>query len=294
MGYLRVPGVAERSCHSLGPDWGRPLEEPVNFRQYDLGQQKRGATAIVTLKGNAANVRLMDSSNFNAYRNGRKHTYYGGLVQRSPFRVTVPRDGHWYVTVDLQGMRPGAQVQSAVRVEQPALPLARTASSGELSNVRVERPPASAVDDGRTWDAFISHAGEDKNAIARPLYAALSVLGVEVWFDEAELRIGDSLRRKIDQGLARSAFGIVICSEAFFAKGWPQYELDGIVTRTVAGEQNLLPIWHKVTKDEVRSHSPSLADKVARSTSDCTVDEIADEIARRVRPDLFDDEAQTA
>jgi len=103
-------------------------------------------------------------------------------------------------------------------------------------------------------------------------------------------RIGDSLRRKIDQGLARSAFGVVIFSVAFFAKGWPQYELDGIVTRSVAGEQNLLPIWHKVSKDEVRAQSPSLADKVARSTSAFTAQEIAEEIARRVRPDLFDDD----
>jgi hypothetical protein len=266
----------------------------LNFQQYDLGQQPRGATAVVTLKGNAVNVRLMDSSNLSAYRAGRRHTYYGGLVQRSPFRITIPRDGHWYVTVDLQGMRAGAQVRSSVRVEPAALPLARAASSGDLSDVRVERPPVNAVGDARTWDVFISHAGEDKEAIARPLYVALSAHGLAVWFDEAELRIGDSLRRKIDQGLARSAFGIVICSEAFFAKGWPQYELDGIVTRTVAGEQNLLPIWHKVTKDEVRAQSPSLADRVARSTSESTVDEIADEIARRVRPDLFDDEVATA
>jgi hypothetical protein len=266
----------------------------VKFQQYDLGQQKRGATAIVTLQGNAANMRLMDLSNFSAYKNGRKNRFYGGLVQRSPYRVTIPRDGHWYVTVDLQGMRPGARVRSAVRGEPGALPLARSSSPGDLSAVRVERPPVSADDHGRTWDVFISHAGEDKASIARPLYAALAGYGVEVWFDEAELRIGDSLRRKIDQGLARSAFGVVICSEAFFAKGWPQYELDGIVTRTIAGEQNLLPIWHKITKDEVRAQSPSLADKVARSTADFTVDEIAEEIARRVRPDLFDHEAESA
>lgn len=261
-----------------------------DFTRYDLGQQKRGTAVIVTLRGSAANVRLLDSSNFSAYRNGRKHTYYGGLVQRSPFRVVVPRDGHWYLVVDLQGMRPGVRVNSSVRMEPPPLPLARTAAPAPLSEVRAERPPAALTDDGQVWDVFISHAGEDKADVARPLYEALTAHGVSVWFDEAELRIGDSLRRKIDQGLARSAFGVVVFSSAFFAKGWPQYELDGIVTRSVAGEQNLLPIWHKVSKDEVRAQSPSLADKVARSTSEFTVDEIADEIAQRVRPDLFDAE----
>jgi len=49
----------------------------------------------------------------------------------------------------------------------------------------------------------LSHAWEDKDAIARPLYEALTAASVSVWFDEAELKLGDSLRRKIDDGLAR-------------------------------------------------------------------------------------------
>ncbi len=262
----------------------------TQFVQHDLGHQKRGATAVVTLRGNAANVRLLDSSNLNAYRSGRQHRYWGGLVKQSPYRVVIPNDGHWYVTVDLMGMSQGARVSSSVSVEPSPLPIARTSPPAPLSEVHVERPPTGAQGDGRRWDVFISHASEDKAAIARPLYDALDRFGVSVWFDEAELRIGDSLRRKIDQGLARSAFGVVIFSEAFFTKGWPQYELDGVVTRSVAGQQNLLPIWHKVTKDEVRAQSPSLADKVARSTTEFAVEEIAEEIARRVRPDLFHDD----
>jgi hypothetical protein len=260
----------------------------TQFQQYDLGNQKRGATVVVTLRGNAANVRLLDRNNLNNFKNGRRHSYQGGMVTRSPHRIVIPSDGHWYVTVDLIGIGPRAQVRSSVNVEPPPLLPARSASEEPLSHVRVERP-AIVDDDGHSWDVFISHASEDKIAIARPLYEALCTHGVRVWFDDAELHIGDSLRRKIDQGLARSAFGVVILSEAFFAKGWPQYELDGIVTRSVAGEQNILPIWHKISKAEVRAQSPSLADKVARSTADYTAEEIAEEIARRVRPELFSD-----
>jgi hypothetical protein len=104
-----------------------------------------------------------------------------------------------------------------------------------------------------------------------------------VWYDEFELRIGDSLRRTIDHGLANSRFGVVVLSHAFFAKNWPQYELDGLVTREMSGQQVVLPLWHRMTKAEVMSRSPSLADKVARNTSDFTVDEIAREIADVIR-----------
>jgi hypothetical protein len=59
--------------------------------------------------------------------------------------------------------------------------------------------------------------------------------------------------------------------------------MDGLVTRTVAGEQSLLPIWHDVTAEQVREYSPSLADKVAERTADTTIAEIAAEIADLVR-----------
>ncbi len=114
---------------------------------------------------------------------------------------------------------------------------------------------------------------------------ALTERGLQVWYDEFELRIGDSLRRKIDAGIARSRFGIVVLSSAFFAKGWPKYELDALVTMAVSGRQVLLPLWHRVSKDEVVSYSPSLADKVALRTADNTIEEIADEIAAVVRPE---------
>ena len=106
--------------------------------------------------------------------------------------------------------------------------------------------------------------------------------GIIVWYDEFEMKIGDSLRRKIDKGLANSKFGIVVISKSFIKKGWTNYELDGIITKAVSGEQIILPIWHNITKKEVIEFSPSLADKLARNTAINTVDEIADEIAELI------------
>jgi hypothetical protein len=119
------------------------------------------------------------------------------------------------------------------------------------------------------YDFFLSHAWEDKESIARPLYAALTAARVTVWFDEAVLKIGDSLRRKIDEGLARCSFGIVIISPNFLSKEWPQRELDGLVALEVqSGKTKILPVWHDIDKQTLLQQSPVLADRVAGKSTE--------------------------
>jgi hypothetical protein len=76
----------------------------MNFTHYDIGYRSRGTVVEVTLSGSAANVRLLDNTNFQSYLIGRHHRYFGGLVRRSPERLVVPQGGIWHVTVDLQGL----------------------------------------------------------------------------------------------------------------------------------------------------------------------------------------------
>ena len=264
----------------------------MKFQQYSLGHKQRGDVVEITLSGSAANVRLLDSGNLQKYKSGRQHRYYGGLVRRSPTRLTIPNAGTWYVVVDLQGL--SGQVRSSIRViPQAALSPLPEYSPRTLSGlVRPVSPNhLDALESGEVshsdyYDVFISHATEDKDAVARPLAISLVSHGLKVWYDEFELRIGASLRRNIDLGLARSRFGVVVISPSFFAKNWPQYELDGLVTREMSGEQVILPLWHQISKQEVIDHSPSLADKVARNTSDFTIEEIALEIADVIEGNL--------
>lgn len=89
----------------------------------------------------------------------------------------------------------------------------------------------------------------------RALAADLVDLGLEVFYDEYVMKLGMSLRPTIDHGLANSRFSVVVLSHAFFAKEWPQKDLDGLVTRESTGEQAILPIWHNISKDEVIGYS---------------------------------------
>lgn len=129
-----------------------------------------------------------------------------------------------------------------------------------------------------TYDAFLSHAFEDKDDVARPLALKLQALGLRVWYDETELRIGDNLVAKLSAGINASRFGILILSNAFFAKRWTMHELDMLENLWVTENRILFPIWHNITVEEIKSYRASLANIVARSTESFTVDEIADEI----------------
>ncbi|RWX52872.1 toll/interleukin-1 receptor domain-containing protein [Photobacterium chitinilyticum] len=125
------------------------------------------------------------------------------------------------------------------------------------------------------YDFFISHATEDKDIFVRELASELINLGSTVWYDELSLSIGDSLRRKIDLGLSKSRFGVVVLSPDFLKKEWTQYELDALVNKSMSEGKVILPIWHNVSWVEVSNYSHSLADKVAIKTEHEDINNIA-------------------
>ena len=127
---------------------------------------------------------------------------------------------------------------------------------------------AVSGDESQSWDVFISHATEDKEAVAEPLSRALMKAGVSVWYDAFSLRVGDSLMSSIDSGLRKSKFGIVVLSKAFFRKDWPQRELRALAQKQSVSQKVILPIWHDVTIEEVQDHFLLLADVVALKWSD--------------------------
>jgi len=134
------------------------------------------------------------------------------------------------------------------------------------------------------YDVFISHASEDKDDLVRPLAEALKALHVEVWYDEFALKLGDSLRRSIDKGLARSRYAVVVLSPAFFQKNWPQRELDGLVAREMdSNDRVILPVWHRVSRKDVIEFSPPLADVLAIDSAH-GVGHLAAKIAEVAKP----------
>lgn len=84
----------------------------MRFLHFDLSA---GPNDIVEVTLDArANVRLLDDSNFWAYRDGRAHRHFGGYAESSPVHLVPPHHGHWHLVVDLGGY--AGQVRAGVRV----------------------------------------------------------------------------------------------------------------------------------------------------------------------------------
>src|SRR6185437_4078839 len=135
----------------------------MQYIVHDLGSRSAGDIVEVILSGSAANVQLMDSSNYQSYKSGRQYRYTGGHATRSPVRLQVPSSGHWYVVVDLGGH--AGDVRSSARVLPGRLPPIREASLQSVPSLVQPRtpdvPPGETVEE-REFDVFISHASEDK------------------------------------------------------------------------------------------------------------------------------------
>ena len=137
------------------------------------------------------------------------------------------------------------------------------------------------------YDVFVSHAYEDKESFVDEFVEALQNQGLKVWYDTDKLKWGDSMREKIDRGLAKSKYGVVILSPNYIAehKYWTKAELNGLFQVETVNGKTILPIWHNLTKKQVVEYSPIIADRKAMTTASMAPEEIAAELKELFAPD---------
>jgi glutamyl-tRNA synthetase len=133
------------------------------------------------------------------------------------------------------------------------------------------------------WDVFISYASENSRT-ARAIANELRRYDLGVWFAPLVLEVGDSLREKIDQGLANCRYGVVVLSKPFFRKQWPQWELNALFARQALGSKVLLPVRHGITQKEMLTFSPMLTDVFSANTR-AGVRAVAEKLVKVIKPE---------
>ena len=91
-------------------------------------------------------------------------------------------------------------------------------------------PKQNSVANDEEYDVFVSHAWEDKEDFVDEFVSELRKQGLKVWYDTDKLKWGDSMREKIDKGLSKSRYGVVVLSPNYIAehKYWTKAELNGL------------------------------------------------------------------
>jgi small GTP-binding protein len=79
------------------------------------------------------------------------------------------------------------------------------------------------MSDQFAFDAFLSHSSKDK-AVVRSVAERLRADGLSVWFDEWEIRPGDNILAKIEEGLERSRVLVLCMSAHALGSDWAQLE----------------------------------------------------------------------
>lgn len=127
-------------------------------------------------------------------------------------------------------------------------------------------------------DVFLCHAWDDRQGAAKELHDLLEATGVKVWFSEKDLGLGVPMMRAIDKGLANSRIGLVLVTPALLNRLPKEGVAEKELSALLAGNQ-LVPIVHNTTYEELRNVSPLLASRSGLDTGEDTMAVVASKIA---------------
>jgi hypothetical protein len=96
----------------------------------------------------------------------------------------------------------------------------------------------------KPYDCFISYFSGDREFVRR-LEQDLRFHEIELWLDEYEIEVGDSISSKIEEGLAQSYTFVIILSPEALSRAWVKEELRAAYSLKLGGDFKILPVLHK-------------------------------------------------
>ena len=172
----------------------------------------------------------------------------------------------WRIKQNLQTQAGASQFSRVVHVRGGA----------GLEPVREQVERRAAVPDLR--DVFLCHAWDDRQGAAKELHDLLEACGVEVWFSEKDIALGEPFLREIDRGLVKSRVGIVLVTPNFLERIHGHSIADKELSVLLHGGK-LVPIIHGTTFAEPNEESPMLASRNGLNTGEDGMADVATKLA---------------
>lgn len=119
------------------------------------------------------------------------------------------------------------------------------------------------------WDLFITYVPDDKNSVVLPLADAVKKAGISVDYEDFALEAGTMLEQVLERGFSTATCGVIVLSPNFFRTPWASQELAELQPDPDDESPAMLfHVWHRLSVDDVRRHSPELAEVLAFSTNE--------------------------
>jgi hypothetical protein len=89
---------------------------------------------------------------------------------------------------------------------------------------------------------FLSHASEDKDRFVRDFAYKCHKNGIECWFDEWEIKAGESLVKRISEGIEQSNVFVIVLSQTSISKPWVMKEIETAIIDHIKVDKKIIPI----------------------------------------------------
>lgn len=260
------------------------LESDINGIHKKMDTQ-RSKEAKATEKMAKAQKKLLDTKTSSSMRNTAQRDYQSGSkdltsAQSEKAKLTKQISDKSKSLNDKKSSLLKAQAKEREQYQKEIERLQKEALNKQKSQINdlINTYPKEILLE-KEYDVFISHASEDKTDFVEPLARALQAENIATWYDTDQIGWGHSIRQSIDKGLLNSRFCLVILSPNFLKKYWTNYELNGIFQKDASAEASIiLPIWHKVTRDEIQKANLTLTDMLALNSAVHSIEEIVESL----------------
>ena len=133
------------------------------------------------------------------------------------------------------------------------------------------------------YSVFVSHSSDDKIEYVDDLVDEIKKLGISVFYDTDVISWGDNLKEQIDNGLKSCELAVIVISPSYFGREWTEYEIQSLLIRQDKEHNKLiLPILHKVSKEEFIKHYPLLKDIVFKYSKSLSKKKLAEEVQKEL------------
>ena len=132
------------------------------------------------------------------------------------------------------------------------------------------------------YDVFVSYAKEDIDYVQR-LVEALGARGLKIWFDEGELRFGNTILRSIEDALEHSRNFLLVVSPEYLKKPWAMFETGVAISRAGEREGRIVPLYRGLTPQEAQKNFPKLSSEIELRAEEHNLDELAAKISETVK-----------